>query len=69
MKKRQTLVAIILGSLLAGCATTQPTSLTPLEIQERQTRTYEAGKEVVFPSAVSVFQDLGYSIQTADIQS
>lgn len=40
--------------------------LTPLEIQSIQTREYEKGIDVVFPSVVSVFQDLGYIIKTAD---
>jgi len=51
--------------MLAGCATTGP-ALTPLEIQSLQTREYEQGKNIVFPSVISVFQDLGYTIKSAD---
>ena len=53
---------------LAGCETTKPTvNLTPLEIQSMQSRSYDQPKDVVFPSVMSVFQDLGYSINSADI--
>ena len=51
--------------MLTGCATTGP-ALTPLEIQSLQTREYEQGKNIVFPSVMSVFQDLGYTIKSAD---
>lgn len=54
--------------LLSGCAQlVQQPSMTPLEIQSMQTRSYEYPKDVVFPSTVSVFLDLGYSIVSADI--
>ena len=43
--------------------------LTPLEIQSMQTRTYNHKMDVVFPSVMSVLQDIGYSINTADIQT
>jgi len=60
---------IICIALLAGCASTPEPQLTPLEIQSLQTRTYENPKDIVFASVVSVFQDLGYQIETADIAS
>ena len=53
---------------LVGCETTKPTvNLTPLEIQSIQSRSYDHPKDVVFPSVMSVFQDLGYSINSADM--
>lgn len=52
--------------LFVGCATTKAPTLTPLEIQSLQTREYEEGVDVVFPSVISVFQDLGYTINGAD---
>lgn len=63
-------ILIPLLSLLVGCQTTNTShALTPLEIQELQSRSFEAPKEVVFRSAVSVFQDLGYTIQNADLNT
>lgn len=57
---------VILVVLLSGCVTPTPT-LTPLELQALQSREFESTKEVVFPSIVSVFQDLGYTITNADL--
>ncbi|RLD00985.1 MAG: hypothetical protein DRI32_09720 [Chloroflexi bacterium] len=64
----RTLKFAIIGLLLVltGCATTSAPTLTPLEIQSLQTREYEQGKDIVFPSVLSVFQDLGYTIKSAD---
>lgn len=41
-------------------------ALTPLEIQSLQKRDLETTKDVAFASVVSVFQDLGYTIVSAD---
>jgi len=43
--------------------------LTPLEIQAIQSREVEASKDVAFASVMSVFQDLGYIISSADIST
>lgn len=60
--------ALATAILLSGCVqTAQQPSMTPLEIQSMQTRSYEHSKDVVFPSTISVFQDLGYSIVSADM--
>lgn len=52
---------------MAACATTP--QMTPMEIQEMQTRGFEGGKQVVFNSVVSVFQDLGYVVSQADLET
>ena len=44
-------------------------NITPLEIQSMQSRSYNKSKDIVFPSVMSVLQDLGYSIKTADIKT
>lgn len=67
MKSRVQLAMIGIIFVLVGCATTSAPNLTPLEIQSLQTREYEQGKDIVFPSVISVFQDLGYTVKSADI--
>ncbi len=52
--------------LFSGIANAEQVELMPLQIQNIQTREYEKGVDIVFPSVVSVFQDLGYIIKTAD---
>jgi len=38
-----------------------------MEIQNIQSREFKEGKKIVFPAIVSVFQDLGYNIKSADL--
>ena len=59
-------LCIALCLLVTGCAMKKAPELTPLQIQALQTRDYSATKAVVFPSVISVFQDLGYTIKNAD---
>ena len=69
MKKIYILLPILF-ILITSCETTKPkVNLTPLDIQSMQSRNYEHGKDIVFPSVMSVFQDLGYSINSADINT
>ena len=70
MKNNRTmLVALALGLVfLAGCTPPGPV-LTPLEIQSLQTREFEHDKAVVFASTMSVFQDLGYIVNSADLDT
>jgi hypothetical protein len=57
-------------SLLTGCVTTDTApTLTPLEIRNIQSRSFESDYNVVFRSVVAVFQDLGYTIKSADIST
>ena len=64
--KKITVWILLTSFLLSGCVTTPKIALTPLEIQALQTRTYEQNKDIVFPSVMSVFQDLGYTVNSAD---
>ncbi|MDC9701417.1 MAG: hypothetical protein PSN37_04230 [Alphaproteobacteria bacterium] len=69
MKISNIFIAILATLILSGCMTTPKPTMTSLEIRSIQSREYEAPKEVVFPSVISVFQDLGYTISNADIQT
>ena len=68
-KNLQILVLSMIALTVAGCATTPDQDMTSLEIQSFQTQEFEATKKVVFGSVVSVFQDLGYIIESADIET
>jgi hypothetical protein len=59
-------LTLALALIVSGCAASKAPELTPLQIQALQTRDYSAQKSVVFPSVISVFQDLGYTIKNAD---
>jgi hypothetical protein len=49
-----------------GCATTPKTAPTSLQIQAFQSKEFETSKSIAFGSVLSVFQDLGYIVSSAD---
>ena len=65
----RTFLLSAIAAALAGCATAQPNQMTPLEIQAFQKQDFESSKKIVFGSVVSVFQDLGYIIDSADLET
>ena len=56
----------ILGGALTGCATPQKAAETPLQLQSFQAHEFETTKTIAFGSILSVFQDLGYIVGSAD---
>jgi hypothetical protein len=54
--------------LFGGCAAQAP-QMTSLEIQAFQLKEFETNKTTAFNSTVSVFQDLGYIIDTASLDT
>ena len=72
MRHLASLLALPLFLSLAGCADLvddgpKKPALTPLQIQSLQQRELETSKDIAFASVVSVFQDLGYTIESADL--
>jgi len=59
---------VLIAMSLTGCAPKKPVK-TPLELQAIQSREFSTDKKVVFQSTMSVFQDLGYVIQQADLET
>src|SRR5210317_90076 len=67
--KKNIILFFSLFLTLSACQMEPEINLTPLEIQSMQSRSYNKSKDIVFPSVMSVLQDLGYSIKTADIKT
>jgi hypothetical protein len=67
--RKGTVVAALLGiAIIASPAQAKKAPvLTPMELQALQSREYQTSKDQVFPSVMSVFQDLGYQIGNADV--
>lgn len=59
---------LLLAVILAGCASA-PLEKTSLELQAIQAREFESSKNIAFAAVVSVFQDLGYVIVSAEINT
>ncbi|QSH42604.1 hypothetical protein JYG24_11085 [Lentisphaerota bacterium] len=52
---------------MAGCVTgPQAPEMTPLQIQLMQTKVFNVDKRVAFDSVVTVFQNLGYIVKSAN---
>ena len=62
------LLALVIASPGAAYAAKKP-ALTPMQIQAMQQKEFEAAKPAVFSSVMDVFQDLGYSIGSADMNT
>lgn len=61
------LSVVLIGS---GCTlSNSKPPLNPLDIQALQSREFEQPKPVVFSSVMSVFQDLGYIVKSADLNT
>jgi hypothetical protein len=60
-------LCIPLFSLFTACEYfNPPPQMTSLQIQSIQSRTFETSKRVAFDSTITVFQDLGYIINSAE---
>jgi len=60
---------ILLLVFIAGCATEYQPTKTGLELQSFQKREFETAKKTAFASVLSVFQDLGYIVDSADFNT
>lgn len=59
-------ISIALGSA-PSYAKDKKVELSPLQLQSMQTKDFEASKEMVFASVMTVMQDAGYRIENADL--
>ena len=64
-------IGLVLGAaiVVATPATAKKIEMTPMELQSLQSREYQASKEQMFAAIMSVFQDLGYQIRSAEVGS
>lgn len=66
--KTSSVAILCLGLCMAGCSVAPPAA-TPLQIQAFQSHEFETQKRVAFGAVLSVFQDLGYIVQGADLDT
>jgi hypothetical protein len=68
---RRIIIALSLASVVApnvALAKKAP-ELTPLQLQAMQSRDFETSKENLFSATMTVLQDLGYQVQSADLNT
>lgn len=64
-------IPVAIGILLesAPVAAKKAPELTPLELQSLQSKEFETSKENLFSAVMTVVQDTGYQVQSADLQT
>jgi len=55
--------------VVSGCVATTGGTKTSIQLQAFQAKEFLTTKKIAFGSTMSVFQDLGYSIGTADLET
>ena len=60
---------LILTVALAGCVQPPRQTKSPLELQAIQAKEFETSKKIAFASTLSVFQDLGYIVSSANLDT
>ena len=63
-------LVVLLCLFLSSCATMdQGPTKTPLELQSIQAKEFETSKKIAFAATLSVFQDLGYIVESASFET
>lgn len=60
---------LVLAVMAASCSSGTKHNLAPFEIQLLQTREFSATKKIVYASVISVFQDMGYFVESGDFET
>lgn len=63
------LVALAVLSTVPSAHAAKKEPLTPMQLQAMQQKEFEAQKPTVFSSVMDVFQDLGYTVNSADVNT
>lgn len=62
-------LSALFAIVLSGCMSPPKPQLTSLQLQAIQARDFETNKRTAFAAAMSVFQDLGYIIESANFDT
>lgn len=64
-------LCLMLVALLAvtGCGAMQKPTKSALELQSIQAKEFEASKKIAFAAVLSVFQDVGYTVLSANLDT
>ena len=69
MKKLAFAIALGMSLVASPSYAKKKPELTPMELQAIQSREFETTKEVAFAAVMTVIQDLGYTVGSADLGS
>lgn len=57
---------IIAITVLSGCTPNAKPTMTPMQVRSLQTHTFETSKDIAFNAVLTVLQNLGYIVKSAD---
>jgi hypothetical protein len=69
MYKKIAMLIVTTSLLLTGCVAPPKQQKSALELQAIQVKEFETSHKVAFTAVMSVFQDLGYTISSASIET
>ncbi|MDO9050872.1 MAG: hypothetical protein Q7U70_05225 [Methylotenera sp.] len=67
--KKNLLLVLLVSLALTGCETVPHSTKTALELQSIQSKEFETSRKVAFAATLSVFQDVGYTINSASLET
>src|SRR5690349_9884987 len=62
-------IVLLVLLILSGCETAPEVRQTSMEMQAYQSQEFDAPKQALFDATLSVLQDAGYIIESADMNS
>lgn len=67
--KKNILAILLLSFIITGCETIPKSTKTALELQSIQSKEFETNKKIAFAATLSVFQDVGYTVTSASLDT
>lgn len=65
----KSILLLVLAVMAASCSGGIKHDLAPFEIQQLQTRDFNTTKKIAYASVISVFQDMGYFVESGDFET
>jgi hypothetical protein len=69
MMKNTLWFVLVISVIVSGCETMPEQTKSPLELHAIQSKEFEIGKKIAFAATLSVFQDLGYIVSSANLDT
>ena len=62
-------LALVVLLAISGCESIPKSTKSPLELQSIQSKEFETSKKIAFAAVLSVFQDVGYTVSSANLDT
>ena len=62
-------LALVVLLAISGCESIPKSTKSPLDLQSIQSKEFETSKKIAFAAVLSVFQDVGYTVSSANLDT